>query len=106
MSISGPKVGLELDEGGPVQVHARGAGAVRHPDEVRPERASFIEGRQVERGGEPQSKEQEDRTAAQGQGDDPPAPPSGLVASSPARVLGCIDHGWGTAMTTNRGAVA
>ena len=106
VSIRGPKVGLQLDEGGPVQVHARGAGAIRHPNEVCPERASFIQGRQVARGRKPQSDDDEDRSAAQGQRNDPPAPPGGLVASSPARVLGCVDHGWGSAITTNRGAVA
>ena len=50
--------------------------------------------------------QQEDRTPAQDHGDDPPAPMSGPVATSPARVPGRVDHDWGTAITTNRGAVA
>ena len=91
----------------PGQADARGAGTVGHPDEVRPERASFIEGRHVARGGEPQSEQQEeDGAPSQGHGNDPPAPMGGLVAMSPVRALGDLDHDWGTAITTNRGAVA
>ena len=106
MPVGRLKVGLELDQGWAVQVDARSLGAVGHRDEVCPEGASFIERRQVARGGEPQSDEQEDRTPAQDDGGDPLAPPSRSVATPPASVPGSIDHVWGRAITTNRGAVA